>query len=221
MPHFNKDFIDFFKELEENNNREWFTENKERYEKSVKIPFEHFVQDMIYRIHEVDENLMLTPKEAIFRIYRDIRFSKDKTPYKTHVSAVISNGGRKNFDDPGVYIEIGADYLRFYGGLYQLDKNQIEKVRRFIASNLQEFEKLLTNKNFKKYFLTVRGESNKRIPKEFLNAYEQQPLIANKQFYYFTELSGDKITTKNLPQMLMKFYLAAEPMSSFLSRALS
>ncbi len=221
MPHFNKDFTDFFKELKENNNREWFTENKERYEKSVKIPFEYFVQDMIYRIHEVDENLMVTPKEAIFRIYRDIRFSKDKTPYKTHVSAVIGNGGRKNFDDPGIYIEIGADYLRYYSGLYQLDKYQIEKVRKFMSANLDEFEELLKDKNFKRNFKTIRGETNKRIPKEFLTTFEQQPLIANKQFYYFTELSGDKITSKNLPQTLMKFYHAAEPMNSFLRRALS
>ncbi len=220
MPHFNKDFTDFFKELKENNNREWFTENKERYEKSVKIPFEYFVQDMIYRIHEVDENLMVTPKEAIFRIYRDIRFSKDKTPYKTHVSAVIGNGGRKNFDDPGIYIEIGADYLRYYSGLYQLDKYQIEKVRKFMSANLDEFEELLKDKNFKRNFKTIRGETNKRIPKEFLTTFEQQPLIANKQFYYFTELSGDKITSKNLPQTLMKFYHAAEPMNSFLRRAL-
>jgi uncharacterized protein (DUF2461 family) len=111
--------------------------------------------------------------------------------------------------------------LRFYSGLYQLDKNQIEKIRKFIALNLKEFEKLLTDKNFKKHFKTVRGESNKRIPKEFLDAYEQQPLIANKQFYYFAELSGDKITAKNLPQTLMKFYHAAKPINSFFSRALS
>ena len=220
MPHFNQDFIIFFRELNNNNNREWFMENKSRYEKSVKVPFENFVQDMIYRIHEIDENLMVTPKEAIFRIYRDIRFSKDKTPYKTHVSAVIGNGGRKNFDDPGIYIEIGADYLRYYSGLYQLDKNQIEKIRRFISSNLDDFDELLKEKSFKKYFKTIRGETNKRLPKVFLPAYEKQPLIANKQFYYFAELSVDKITSKNLPQNLMKYYHAAEPMNSFFSKAM-
>lgn len=221
MPHFTKDFISFFRDLKNNNNREWFMENKSRYEKSVKVPFENFVQDMIYRIHEVDENLMLTTKEAIFRIYRDIRFSKDKTPYKTHVSAVIGNGGRKNFDNPGVYIEIGADHLRFYSGLYQLDKNQIEKIRRFISTNLDEFDELLKEKGFKRHFKTIRGETNKRIPKEFLPAFEQQPLIANKQFYYFTELPAEKIISKKLPQTIMKYYHSAIPMNDFFRRALS
>lgn len=220
MNHFTRDFIDFFAELSANNNRDWFHENKKRYENSVKVPFENFVQDMIYKIHEDDENLMVTPKEAIFRIYRDVRFSKDKTPYKTHVSSVIGTGGRINLTDPGTYIEFGADHLRFYGGIYQPSKDQLENVRIYISENLDEFESLIKEKNFKKYFGIVRGEQNKRIPKIFNEVAEVQPLIANKQFYYFTELEPQKIISKNLTNTLMKFYLVAKPMNSFLKRAL-
>jgi len=151
MSYFTQDFLDFFGELSKNNNREWFTENKKRYELSVKKPFEDFVQDMIYRIHEDDETLMVTPKESIFRIYRDIRFSKDKTPYKTHVSAVIGNGGRKNTTDPGVYLELSSNHLRFYSGIYQLSKDQLENTRTFLSSNLDDFNSLLKDKSFKKY----------------------------------------------------------------------
>jgi len=220
MSYFTNDFIKFFEELKQNNNREWFQENKKRYELSVKEPFEAFVQDMIYRIHEDDESIMLTPKEAIFRIYRDIRFSKDKTPYKTHVSAVISNGGRKNYTDPGVYLEVSSEHLRFYSGIYEMSKDQLENVRSFIASNLDEFNTLLKNKTFKKYFGSVRGEQNKRIPKKFNEILSSQPLIANKQFYYFSELEPNKILSKNLPSNLMKFYHAAKPMNLFLKEAL-
>lgn len=221
MSYFDKDFIDFFSELENNNNREWFQENKKRYELSVKNPFEYFVQDMIYRIHEDDENIMVTPKEAIFRIYRDIRFSKDKTPYKTHVSAVIANGGRKNYTDPGVYLELGAKHLRFYSGIYQLSTEQLSKVRSFLAINLEELDILLKDKNFRKYFGSVQGEQNKRIPKEFNETFKLQPIIANKQFYYFSELESVKILSKNLPTTLMKFYHAAKPMNNFFKQALS
>ena len=166
MGYFDKDFIDFFSELKTNNNREWFAKKKLRYENSVKRPFEYFIQDMIYRIHEDDETLMVTPKECIFRIYRDIRFSKDKTPYKTFASAVIGNGGRKNYTDPGVYLELSSENLRLYSGIYQLSKQQLIKIRDFIASNLDKFNNLLKDKNFKKYFITIRGEQNKKIPKE-------------------------------------------------------
>lgn len=220
MNYFNEDFLTFLLELENNNNRDWFLENKKRYEKNVKQPFENFVQDMIYRIHEIDESLMVTPKEAIFRIYRDIRFSKDKTPYKTHLSAVISNGGRKNYTDPGVYIEISTKHLRFYSGIYQLSKEQLKNVRGFISTNLEEFNSLLKEKNFKKYFGTIRGEQNKRIPKEFNEAFVQQPLIANKQFYYFTEMNSNKIYSNTLSSLLMKYYKAAMPMNRFLKEAL-
>jgi len=220
MKYFTKEFIDFFKELENNNNRDWFLENKKRYELSVKIPFENFVQDMIYRIQEDDEKMMVTPKEAIFRIYRDIRFSKDKTPYKIHVSAVISNGGRKNYTDPGIYLEIGAKSLRFYSGIYQLSTEQLGIVRSFLSANLEELNSLLIDKNFKRYFGTIRGEQNKRIPKEFNEAIKTQPLIANKQFYYFTELDTKKILSSDLSTTLMKFYYVAKPMNDFLKEAL-
>lgn len=220
MSYFDKDFLNFFSDLKNNNNREWFAENKERYENRVKKPFEDFIQDMIYRIHEDDESIMVTPKECIFRIYRDIRFSKDKTPYKTHVSAVIGHGGRKNYTDPGIYLELSSEHLRFYSGIYQLSKDQLKNVRDYISSNLDEINKLLNDRNFKKYFKTIRGEQNKIIPKEYRETFDKQNLIANKQFYYFTELSPDKILDKNLSSKLMKFYYTAKPMNSFLKEAL-
>jgi uncharacterized protein (TIGR02453 family) len=221
MSHFTIEFKKFLYELKNNNNREWFTANKTRYENNVKIPFENFIQDLIYRIHEDNEDLIITPKEAIFRIYRDIIFSKDKTPYKTHVSAVIAKNGRKNYVDPEAYIEINSEYLRYYSGIYKLDNIHLEKVRRFINANLTEFDKLLNDKNFKKYFKIIRGEKSKRLTKEFKKTLEIQPLIANKQFYYFTEIDVDNILNKNLTQSLMKYYHAAKPMNLFLRRAIS
>lgn len=220
MSYFKQDFLSFFSELELNNNREWFLDNKKSYEESVKKPFEYLVQDMIYRIHEDDENMICTPKEAIFRIYRDVRFSSDKTPYKTHVSAVIGNGGKKNYTDPGTYLELSSKHLRFYSGIYQLSKDQLEKVRVFLSGNLDEFNRLLSDKNFKKHFGQIRGEQNKRISKEFTKAIDKQPLLANKQFYYFAELDPQKILSKNLPETFMKFYFAAKPMNLFLKKAL-
>ena len=163
---------------------------------------------------------MLNPKEAIFRIYRDIRFSKDKTPYKTHASAIIRNSGRKNMTDPGIYLELNHEHLRFYSGIYEMSKEQIERVRMYISSNLDEFELLLKNKDFKKYFSTIRGEQHKRLSKEYKELALKQPLIANKQFYFYAELAPEKIISNNLSINLMKFYFAAKPMNAFLKKAL-
>ena len=118
-------------------------------------------------------------------------------------------------------MELSAKHIRFYSGIYQLSKDQLEKVRIFLSSNLDEFNKLLNDKNFKKHFGTIRGEQNKRISKEFANALDKQPLLANKQFYFFSELEPSKILAKKLPETLMKFYFAAKPMNRFLKEALS
>ncbi|MCB0846293.1 MAG: DUF2461 domain-containing protein, partial [Bacteroidetes bacterium] len=105
MPYFTPDYIAFFEELARNNTKEWFDQNRSRYEKSVKKPFYAFVERMIDLISEDDPAVMITPKDAIFRINRDIRFSNDKTPYKTNFSAVVSPGGRKEMVTPGLYFE--------------------------------------------------------------------------------------------------------------------
>ena len=96
MIYFTKDFIGFFSDLENNNNRDWFHENKKRYETSVKGPFESLVSALISELSKVYPEMTITPKDAIFRINRDIRFSKDKSPYKTHMAALISPGGKKD-----------------------------------------------------------------------------------------------------------------------------
>ncbi len=221
MSYFTKDFLAFLNDLAANNDRDWFKANKKRYETSVKEPFEAFVAEMIDRIGADDKRIVLTPKEAIFRIYRDTRFSKDKTPYKTQASAIISPGGRKQIHTPGgVYIQFGAENCRIYGGVYRPDTKQLQLIREHIASNLKAFDKLINEKDFKKKFGTIRGEQHKRIPKEFRGVAAAQPLIANKSFYYFAELKPSQITRKDLPEKVMEYYYTSKPLASFFGKAL-
>ena len=220
MSHFTKDFIKFLKDLSKNNNREWFNENKKRYEASVKDPFYNFVDELITRINIDDPRVTIEPKDAIFRIYRDVRFSKDKSPYKTQASAVISPGGRKDLVNPGMYLEINDKDFKIYGGLYMLDKNQLQSVREYIASNLKQFSKLLNDKKFKTTYGEIHGEQNKRLPVEFDKIKDEQPLIANKQFYFFDRLDLETILKPNLTDIVMKHYHIAKPMNTFLKEAL-
>lgn len=108
MALFTKDFIDFFKELSQNNNKKWFDQNRKKYEKFVKVPFHSFVERMIEKIEDDDPDMKITPAESIFRINRDIRFSRDKTPYKTQMSALISRTGKKDKGFPGIFFFAGC-----------------------------------------------------------------------------------------------------------------
>lgn len=216
MTPFNKDYVKFLKDLAANNNREWFHANKKRYEESVKKPFEVFIQELIDQVGKKDKLVKITPKEAIFRIHRDIRFSKDKTPYKTNMSAVVNRGGRKDMHSPGMYIEMGPEHVRVYGGLYMLDKDQLFDVRTHISRNLGKFKKLYSEKKFVDAFGEIRGEQHKRAPKEFADAIEKEPLLLNKQFYYFAQERPSLIAKPELSDRVMELYSIMKPMGEFL-----
>jgi len=194
--------------------------NKKNYEQFVKAPFEEIVGLIIEKVQKFDPAVQITPKDAIFRIYRDIRFSKDKTPYKTHVSANISRNGRRS-KDLGFYLMINAEEISIGGGAYMLDKDQLKKVRNEIAYSGKEFRKIIDDKSFRSIFGELKGEKNKIIPGEFKEAYEEEPLIANKQFYYMTEYKDkDIITDKNLVDFIIKHFKQGLAMNDFLRRAM-
>lgn len=221
MPYFTKDFIKFFKELSSNNNRDWFNSNKERYEKVVKEPFFNLVAELLTRISFDDQTFFADPKDAIFRIYRDVRFSKDKSPYKLHASAAISSVARAAINDPGFYFELSHKGVDIYCGSYIVDKIGLTKIRNSIIRNSKEFDKLLKDKKFRKYYGgEILGDKQKRLPKELMEAAEKQPLIYNTQFYLHGKLPALIITSDNLGDELYKHYEAGKEFINFFRRAL-
>ena len=218
MIHFTPDFLDFFKELAPNNNKDWFDENRKRYHESVKTPFDNFVTVMINEMRKTDKNINVSYKDCVFRINRDIRFSKDKTPYKLNRSAAIAPGGKKDHVNPGIYFEITPEHVRVYTGVFGPDKHQLLAIREEIADNIEEFDKIINEKKFKKVFGAINGQKNVRLPKEFQEAGEKQPLLYNKQFYVYTTFSPDIIFEEGLEKKLVDAYKIAEPFSKFLSK---
>ncbi len=216
MLFFSDKFIEYFYSLEKNNNREWFKQNKDTFTKFVKEPFDFFIEALLNSVKEIDDCIQITPKEAIFRIYKDVRFSKDKTPYKTNVSAIISEKGRKDFSSPGIYLELSKNGINFYGGVHFLERSQLQNLRKFICNNLDEFHSLINNNKFKRNFGEILGDKNKRIPSEFKEFFETEPLIANKQFYFLKLISKDKLLSKNLLKTIMDLYVIAKPLNDFL-----
>ena len=220
MTHFSPDYLEFFKELAANNNKDWFDRNRKRYESVVRDPFKAFIGQLISEMAKSDPELDIDAKDAIFRINRDIRFSKDKTPYKLFNSALISPVGRKDKNNPGIYIEFNPEKLGVYGGIYMPSPAQVQKVRTYMLANLNEWEALLRDQNFKKAYGEVLGEKSKRIPKEFREAAESQPLLYNKQWYYHADLEPEVILSEKLMDTILDLWRKAQPVKNFLSNAI-
>ncbi len=220
MSYFTNDFVKFFKDLENNNHKEWFDKNRKRYQTSVKDPFYAFVDEMITRINERDPSVQITAKDAVMRINRDIRFSPDKTPYNVHYGAIISSSGRKDKSVPGYFIRFSPKMIGIFGGAHGIDKHQLHKIRSAIKDDLPKFKKLISQKQFAEKYGEIQGEKHKRIPPEFQEAATKEPLIANKQFYYMAELSPKLIEQENLPDILMDYWEAAQNVKDFLTEAM-
>lgn len=221
MSYFNTEFVQFFKELSRNNNTEWFNNHRKVYEKEVKKPFADFVELMISRIQKLDPKVQIKPSDAIMRINRDIRFSKDKRPYNEHVAANISAYGKKDKSYPGFYFQLSADQIQIYGGAYMIEKEPLQKLRQYIADHLSQFQAIYQDSNFKAKFGEIQGEQHKRLPAEFQAIQENEPLIANKQFYYAAELDPELITSAGLIDRLMDYCSAGLNLNAFLTQAMA
>ncbi|GAB5408128.1 MAG: DUF2461 domain-containing protein [Balneolaceae bacterium] len=212
-------YIDFFTELSKNNHKKWFDAHRKEYEEIVRKPFIELVEATIPGLMEIEPSILPDAKKSLFRINRDIRFSKDKTPYNTLMKAGLSPGGKKS-ELPGFYLGIGSDMVHIGGGLYQLDKNALRNVRSLIASNTDNFLSILDARDFKKVFKELKGEQNKRIEKEFQPLIEKTPLILNKQFYAMATLpTSEFINESNQAEALLGYYRAIQPLHSFLNKA--
>jgi uncharacterized protein (TIGR02453 family) len=214
---FNSHYISFFEGLAKNNTTEWFNENKKTYEKEVKKPFELFVQKLIDEIHSITPGIQIDPKDAIFRINRDIRFSNDKSPYKIEMSAVISKAGKKTNPCPGLYVSIGAEKVVVGSGLKMLEKDQLAEVRYHIANNQDEFDAIINNQDFRTTFGEVQGDIVKRLPEEFKAAAETQPLLYNTTFLAMTELPASEIIKPDFLDLVVNIYKTSLPFARFLS----
>ena len=216
----NKELISFFEELKENNNREWFHENKPRYD-LLKKDFDQFVSKMIVAVGSIDKDVAyLEPKDCVFRIYRDTRFSKDKTPYKLNTGAFLVKGG-KNSGSAGYYlhIEAGASFLA--GGIYMPSPDVLKKIRNSIYENIDEFLDIVNNKNFIKHFGKIDDESKlKTPPKGFDKAHPHIELLKNKHFIVSHTINDKQLLDKKNAGLILDGFKAMQPLLVYLRHAM-
>lgn len=216
MKYFKKEFMQFFKELEDNNYKEWFHSNKKRYEEFVRTPMINLVTDLVEELKKIDPAINVEPKKCLGRINRDIRFSKDKTPYNIRFFAHITKG-EKTDPLPVIAFRFGGKDAGIMGGFYKSNKDRVKSIRDRIKSDPETFKELYSAKPFTEKFGSIQGEANKRIPPEYKALFEQEPLIANKEFYYVKDLKPTIILKDDLLPMIVDYWKAAKPLNDFLS----
>ena len=211
----------FLQELKRNNNRDWFLSHKKEYQK-VKKEVQDFLAPLLVDMLKVDPGLEgLAPKDCMFRINRDIRFSADKSPYKTNIGLVLSPGGKKS----GLgcyYLHLDPDSSFIGGGVYMPEKEALAAIRQEIDYNLDEFQALISTPSFKKHFGTLNAEhSLKRAPKGY---EEDNPAIEYLRLKSFTatkSVNWKKLNADKLHQECLDTFAALRPFNAFLNRALS
>lgn len=213
-------FLDFFKLLAANNHKDWFDVNRAAYIENVKEPFAFFIEDLIAEASKIDTEINITAKDCIFRINRDVRFSKDKTAYKLQMAAIISKYGKKDNSYPGLYLELGPEKLGIYGGLFMPSTTEINKVRVAILNNLDMFNQLISNESFKNYFGELKGNKNKRIDKQFLEQSLLQALLLNKQWYFVATFPPEMIMSTDLMTIILDHFKAMQGLNNFFKMAI-
>ncbi len=213
--------LKFLKELEKNNNRDWFQANKKAFE-AAQDNVTALAGYLIGEIGKFDSAVAsIEPKSCVFRIYRDIRFSKDKSPYKTNLGAYISPGGRKSMQ-PGYYIHIQPGQCFVAAGKHMPDATELLKVRTAIATNPKEFLGIVEKRSFREKFGVLHGERLSRPPKGFS---EDSPVIEYlklKSLTVYSEYKSDKlITSSDFPKTVVKDFKAMFPFVNYLRRALA
>ncbi len=213
--------LQFLRELQANNNREWFQENKPRYE-TAKTEFENFIDALILEIGSFDETIRhQTAKNCVFRIYRDVRFSKDKSPYKTHFGAHITSAARRSeiHSRAGYYIHIEPGSSMLAGGAYLPQSDWLKSIRHEIAFNGDEFRKILAGSDFKKYFGTMEGEKLKTTPKDYPADHPEIELLKHKSFLASHNPGDEVVTGGDFLKHAARVFKALHPFDEFLNRA--
>lgn len=214
-----KSLLDFLKKLKKNNNKEWFDKNKKEYE-SLRADFITFIGEVIGDISSYNKAVSgLEAKKTIFRINRDIRFSKDKSPYKSNFGANMAPGG-KNAMNAGYYIHFEPGNCFIAGGLYMPDPNNLANVRQEIDYNLVAFEKIIREKNYKKFFNGLGGEKLSRPPKGYEADNPAIDYLKHKHFLAYHEVSDKEVMDKNYRKYVASTFKAMHPLVDFLNKAI-
>ena len=218
-----KDFFAFFRELKANNDRVWFADNKQRYRDSVQAPMSEFVSAMAPHLGKISKNFVCDPRPnggSIFRIHRDVRFAKDKRPYKENAGCYFRHAAGKDVHAPGFYMHFAPGEVFFGGGSWMPDSDALGKIRAAVAAKPSAWKKIGADQAFNKAFGGVRGEGLSRPPRGFDPNHKLIEDIKRKSFYAMHDGDAKLALSPALIGEVAASFRAASPLVRFLCGAL-
>lgn len=212
--------LKFLRGLERNNDRDWFQARKSIYEEAVKAPMVELVEQVGDELNGFIAGMEINPAKAIYRIYRDVRFSNDKRPYKTHVAAIFRHKKLDKHAGAGFYFHFSPKDLFIGGGLYMPGSKELLAIRRRIAADPEALRAVLKERTFRRTFGEIQGEKLKRIPKGFSVDDPAADLLVYKQFLAAESLDPEVVEGPKLQPEILKRFRALAPLVEYLNEPL-
>ncbi len=217
---FPKEGITFMTRLKKNNNRPWFQKRKTEYEENVRFPMQCLIASLSQQMAEAAPEFSFDPKRSIFRVYRDIRFSNNKAPYKTNVAASFELRGKKNpTETPGFYLGIEPGEIFVGGGLYMPNGPQLKSIRTTLAQHSQEFLEMVGDRSFKRRFGGILGEQLQKAPLGYPKDHPMIQYLRYKQWFIGVEWGHKECFSPKFVHRVAEVFTGALPFIRWLIRA--
>jgi uncharacterized protein (TIGR02453 family) len=221
-PRFSPATLSFLKRLKRNNRREWFNARRDEYEATVRQPMIAIVERLAVDMRAIAPELLVSPKHSIYRIYRDTRFSENKTPYKTHVAASFRPRDLAKGVGAGMYFHVSPEGVWVGGGLYAPETPQLHAVREQIAANLRRFRSIVEAPAFKRGLDGgLEGERLQRVPRGFPKDHEAADYLKYRQFLAGREFPARFATGSGFYNGVLGVFRQVAPLIRFLNEPLS
>jgi uncharacterized protein (TIGR02453 family) len=216
-PRFSDKTIRFLRALKRNNRREWFNAHRDDYEQHVRQPMTTMVERLAEDFRTFAPELVASPRLSIYRIYRDTRFSDNKTPYKTHVAAVFPTRGLQKHEGAGLYFHISPDEVWVGGGMYSPQPSQLYAVREHIAANSRDLRRIVESPAFRRHVGQLEGEKLTRVPRGFSKEHEAAEFLKHRHFIAGAEFPASFAVSPTFYATLLRVFRHVIPLSRFLN----
>jgi len=217
FPGFPPEALQFFRALARHNNRDWFQPRKSLFEEQVKQPMRELVEALNIAMKSFAPEYATDPDKAIYRIYRDTRFSKDKTPYKDHIAASFYRSGTGPHKYGGYYVHVSHKEVAVGGGVYMPEPDVLLAIRQHIAANHQKLRKILAAPAVRRSLGELQGDQLARVPKGFLATHPAADLLRFKSFILYVNLEPELATTPQFFGEVLTRFRAMKPFLDFLT----
>ncbi len=216
-PRFPDESLTFLRSLKRNNRREWFNARRDQYERAIRQPMIAVINALAEDLPSFAPGLVASPKASMYRIYRDVRFSENKAPYKTHVAAHFSPRNRPKHEGAGLYFHLSPEEVWIGGGVYAPDTSQLQAIREHIASNHRRLRAIVESPAFRRSVGALDGEQLQRVPRGFAKDHPAANYLKYRQFLAGRELPAATATSPRFYTTLLSVFRHVAPLIRFLN----